>query len=533
MDEPVVGSTKKTADADEASFERGCGDVSKMFKDVAARYDTMKDTGVLVVDWSENHFNGIGDEMQHYQELLAIAVGTGRAPFLRTQRRECEGTGLAGAREPSSLKHLATKCHFDLGDFFTGAHGVDWKWDDAKELKVRDALGADDAKELVVTWSIHGMFFGHDDKDEHPTGEYAAAPDVNLVKVMMEHPKFREHKLVRLRIRTNFGHWCHPKELQRGSWGVCESYRYVVGIEEYKDRADESPCPGCAVGGCFGRAMLQPREALRRKLAPYVQKMEDERWAATVAFHIRTGFADMSQVVPPESPRADNATLDTLDAFLASEAKRVKYPPPVCPDKDFGAATSFERTDGPLRTFLKCVISTAKNLAAKAGDRNKWGTFMLTDSPAVRAAVEREFVELDGRVVVTDGAYGNVKFANSGVCVQYGAQSGCDASDPRPAWERSMMDMYLVGRVDAVLMLYQSKFSVAAMMRGAVRYGQRELYQNTRITHSLVDPLVNEMKNGGWSRANEERKRMWTKLWDLFGPEGSREGLRTSSYASQ
>ena len=40
--------------------------------------------------------------------------------------------------------------------------------------------------------------------------------------------------------------------------------------------------------------------------------------------------------------------------------------------------------------------------------------------------------------------------------------------------------------------------------------------------------LVNEMKNGGWSRANEERKRMWTKLWDLFGPEGSREG-----YASQ
>ena len=144
-------------------------------------------------------------------------------------------------------------------------------------------------------------------------------------------------------------------------------------------------------------------------------------WAATVAFHIRTGFADMSQVVPPESPRADNATLDTLDAFLASEAKRVKYPPPVCPDKDFGAATYFERTDGPLRTFLKCVISTAKNLAAKAGDRTKWGTFMLTDSPAVRAAVEREFVELDG-VVTTGGAYGHVKFANSGVCVQHGAK---------------------------------------------------------------------------------------------------------------
>ena len=155
MDEPVVVSTKKAADAsssssDEGMFERRCGDVSKMFKRIAARYDTMKDTGVLVVDWSENHFNGIGDEMQHYQELLAIAIGTGRAPFLRTQRRECEGTGLAGAREPSSTKHLATKCHFDLGDFFTGAHGVDWKWDDAKERAVKDALGAEGAKELVV-----------------------------------------------------------------------------------------------------------------------------------------------------------------------------------------------------------------------------------------------------------------------------------------------------------------------------------------------------------------------------------------------
>ena len=40
--------------------------MSKLFKDVAARYDTMNDTGVIVVDWSENRFNGIGDEMQHY-----------------------------------------------------------------------------------------------------------------------------------------------------------------------------------------------------------------------------------------------------------------------------------------------------------------------------------------------------------------------------------------------------------------------------------------------------------------------------------
>jgi predicted restriction endonuclease len=82
-------------------------------------------------------------------------------------------------------------------------------------------------------------------------------------------------------------------------------------------------------------------------------------------------------------------------------------------------------------------------------------------------------------------------------------------------------------------MLYQSKFAVAAMMRAEVRHGQREMYQNTRITHSLVDPVVSEMNHGGWNKAETERKRTWVKLWDMFGPEGNREGLRTSSFASQ
>jgi hypothetical protein len=176
-------------DTDEAELERNCGDMSKLFKDVAARYDTMNDTGVIVVDWSENHFNGIGDEMQHYQELLAIAIGTGRAPFLATQRRTCEGTGLGGSRSPSSMKHLATECHFDMGDYFTGARGVDWKWDDAKEAKVRAALGDDDADELVVTWSTSGMFFGHGDKDERvgtgrePREGDDGAPGVSVAQV--------------------------------------------------------------------------------------------------------------------------------------------------------------------------------------------------------------------------------------------------------------------------------------------------------------------------------------------------------------
>ena len=48
------------------------------FKELGARYHRMKKHGVIIMDWSENYFNGIGDEMQHYQEMVAIGLGTGQ-----------------------------------------------------------------------------------------------------------------------------------------------------------------------------------------------------------------------------------------------------------------------------------------------------------------------------------------------------------------------------------------------------------------------------------------------------------------------
>ena len=63
------------------------------------------------------------------------------------------------------------------------------------------------------------------------------------------------------------------------------------------------------------------------------------------------------------------------------------------------------------------------------GDKGEWGVFMTTDSPAVRLVVENQFPRLAGKIIVTDGAYGNVKFSNTGVCVDEGeAGAGCDAS---------------------------------------------------------------------------------------------------------
>jgi hypothetical protein len=55
-------------------------------KDIAGR-------GVVVMDWSvRGNFNGIGNEIQHYLEMILIGLATDRAAFVQTQRSECEGT---------------------------------------------------------------------------------------------------------------------------------------------------------------------------------------------------------------------------------------------------------------------------------------------------------------------------------------------------------------------------------------------------------------------------------------------------------
>ena len=124
-----------------------------------------------------------------------------------------------------------------------------------------------------------------------------------------------------------------------------------------------------------------------------------------MGFHIRTGFADMSQVNPPPGERAEEATLETIDAFLGSEATRVPYPAPQCPapweavedgeagpgPAGAGLAGPGPAGGGPLSIFLKCVVATAKDLVARGaggaargggGEPDKWGVFMTTDSPA-------------------------------------------------------------------------------------------------------------------------------------------------------
>jgi hypothetical protein len=57
------------------------------------RTAAMAEAGVVVMDWSvRGKFNGIGNEIQHYLEMLAVGLASRRVAFVQTQLASCPGT---------------------------------------------------------------------------------------------------------------------------------------------------------------------------------------------------------------------------------------------------------------------------------------------------------------------------------------------------------------------------------------------------------------------------------------------------------
>jgi hypothetical protein len=67
----------------------------------------MASVGVVVMDWSvRGKFNGIGNEIQHYLEMLAIGLSTRRVAFVQTQLASCPGIICSIARHLTLLHRL-------------------------------------------------------------------------------------------------------------------------------------------------------------------------------------------------------------------------------------------------------------------------------------------------------------------------------------------------------------------------------------------------------------------------------------------
>ena len=501
------------------------------------RYENLKANRIVIIDWSENYQNGIGDEMQHYQELFIIGISTGRAAYVKTQKVECDGLGVSEGDDienSTTYEDLAKKCQFDLGDYFIGYGDVDWKWDKGKRKRAtKELFDGGDFEETVFTWSQKGAYVG-DAQPENYKGSFYAESDENSIVKTMEHPEFRAARVARIRIKTNFGHWCHPKP---SDWGICLSYRWATNFEK---SFTSSKCgEACGVGACFGTQMLTPRKHLKIAMLPAFEEMSRRGWKHIVGAHIRTGFADMSQVEPPmKIPRVvKEASLTSINELLTMERTKRKYPTPKCPIYKDEHRKNWPRSDeedagaAPMTLFLKCLADLMRDVRLKESD--PLGLFFTTDSPAINAVLHSpealEVLRVNGtEVLSTVGSFGNVKFSNTGICDDASSDT-CVASDPRSAWLKSMVDMTLLGETDVIVILYSSKFADAALMRSVkVKRGRTHFYEDTRITHQLIDPLVSRIQS---PNPSEEDWNTWGLLWDNFGPSGERENVKGSALA--
>ena len=79
-----------------------CQEVKTYFQEtLKPRYEDLKTNRIVIIDWSENYQNGIGDEMQHYQELFIIGVSTGER---RTSRRKKQSATDWASRKATKLR---------------------------------------------------------------------------------------------------------------------------------------------------------------------------------------------------------------------------------------------------------------------------------------------------------------------------------------------------------------------------------------------------------------------------------------------
>ena len=76
-----------------------------------------------------------------------------------------------------------------------------------------------------------------------------AGPEENLIAKLMDTDVWRTSKWIRVSVEQEFGRWCHPTKRSDGGsdFGMCESYRWAVGIEGHRPGTQSHLPPPCRI----------------------------------------------------------------------------------------------------------------------------------------------------------------------------------------------------------------------------------------------------------------------------------------------
>ena len=334
------------------AYERKCHAYRQRWRELVLAPNFARLRRVLVIDVTTPHWNGLGNSMDRWLNLLRLGHADGRATFLRMDPCSpplptAHAAADAAAGEPGERARRASArgCRFDLGAHFEADGGWSWRWDATAAERVRAAMeaGARDGDAarawparhlqyrcLRQSWTcLNGSILdGATGRTLVPWME--EMKNASVASTLFALFADADRAAAREGARRAAGVAHLAAQLQPASVVVLEilneqtSLQQEVMHENVRARAPLYRRGG--MGMCERHALTRPRAALRRALLPALRALEGADVAVTM--HVRTGYADW-QKYAPDRIRAAQLRLPKRTRAEAAGGEPVgRYVPP-------------------------------------------------------------------------------------------------------------------------------------------------------------------------------------------------------------
>lgn len=532
-------------------WEKRCGCERKaVFDNITRLYAELP--AVLVFDLRDTKWNGLGNSLPRWIDMLRFGTTLGRATFLLF-------SSCALDKDDAEVGDgLSAGCSFDLGEYYEAQSGVSWQWNAANKARVERAMasrGVTIARRHFCNYTAAQVgavvakphpgctlpsLFGvggkcHYEMCMHDTLEWMTAEAT------------RDHPFVLI------------DRIEQLDSSMFSALRRHLPADDCSDSHRREAAPGTY--GCAYMGWLRPTPVLQAYLEPYLAKLD--AFDAVVTLHFRSRYVDFAgqdhtmwehAVKPTFQPDVSGWTaadfVDAMERMLAEcEAGTDAVAEPCARHRVQGAKHARDHTDdtyynepktcgtqlatfhlrtkvgGPISRAFTCAGRLAESLAhgeepdirvlgrlgpklaewreeaTRAWPRKgRWALFVMSDSPALMRFIN-ESEQLRGRVVHTEGVFAHNTFAqvcskNSGL----GSWRCSRGKDPGGGWTRIILDHYIASLTDGIVGLPQSTFQEAVLMNSMtakLRYLAFHFITQSWTRKDFRDGIVRVLQGGG------------------------------------
>lgn len=141
-----------------AAFARRCGRYSQEWEKLTRSQTFTRLDRVLVIDVSRPKWNGLGNSMDRWLNLLRLGHAHGRATFLRMDPCSPPLPPHSGETDPRPPPARAPACKFDLGAHFEAEAGWSWRWDVSAAARVRAAMARGAPEPSAAGGGAHALW---------------------------------------------------------------------------------------------------------------------------------------------------------------------------------------------------------------------------------------------------------------------------------------------------------------------------------------------------------------------------------------